>query len=154
MMAAGLPVVDLHMENNLYDMPENAILLAHHTPESIASAIINILDDANKQTQMSEYGQEYMDGKTLEYGYARFLAAVNNILSDSVPITEYSTRKYLSPPVIADAYFALSKGGNAVNENTEKPRGLINKLKHNKILRRSKLVRRLWYFFKRTLWGM
>ena len=39
MMAAGLPVVELYKENNIYDMPDEGVLLARPTPEAIASAI-------------------------------------------------------------------------------------------------------------------
>jgi hypothetical protein len=47
MMNAGLPVVEVWRENNLYDFNEEAMLLCKQTPESIAAGIMKILNDAD-----------------------------------------------------------------------------------------------------------
>ena len=60
MMAAGLPVVELYRENNLYDLPDEGVLLAEPTPESIASAIIYLIDNPTECEKMSAFGQKYM----------------------------------------------------------------------------------------------
>lgn len=106
MMAAGLPVVDIYKENNLYDMPDGGVVLADQTPESIAKAIISILNDPIKQTEMSNFGIEFMKEKTLEHGYNQFVSAVNNLFDEngdnqSAKVIE---KMYNSPPVIADVY--------------------------------------------------
>lgn len=82
MMAAGLPVVDIHRENNLFDMPEDGVLLADQRPEAIARAIMSLLDNAEKREAMSRFGVEYMRPRTLEHGYAQFVAAVELVLAD------------------------------------------------------------------------
>ncbi|MFM9994722.1 MAG: glycosyltransferase family 1 protein [Phycisphaerales bacterium] len=81
MMAAGLPVVDVHRENNLYDMPPDAILLAEQTPESIAAAVIEVLDRRERAEAMARAGTRFMADRGLERGYAEFSAAVEDILA-------------------------------------------------------------------------
>lgn len=102
MMAAGLPVVELHMENNFYDMPDEGVLLAHHTPESLAEAVIKLLDDEKLQQTMSAFGIRYMEEKDLDYGYRQFLEAVNKIVDNEIiPMHDFK-RKYTKPPIMAD----------------------------------------------------
>ena len=45
MMAAGLPVVELWRENNLYDLSPKAVSLSDQTPESLAEGILRLLAD-------------------------------------------------------------------------------------------------------------
>lgn len=80
MMAAGLPVVDLHRDNNLYDMPEGGVLLARQTPEEIARAILLILEDDERFRRMSEFGPRFMAERTLEHGYRQAVLAFEEIL--------------------------------------------------------------------------
>ncbi len=80
MMAAGLPVVDACRENNLYDMPEDAVLLARQTPEAIAQALIDVLDNPARAAEMGRRGIGFMAGRSLEHGYEQFVAAVEDIL--------------------------------------------------------------------------
>lgn len=101
MMAAGLPVVDLYRENNLYDMPDTGILLADTTPEAIATAIIKILDDKKLQKSMSKAGIEYMKDYPLERGFKDFLTAVNAVLNDEVIDASSIDKLYNKEPVIA-----------------------------------------------------
>ncbi len=77
MMAAGLPVVEMYKENNLYDMPDNAILLAEPSPEGIASALIELIDNKKICDEMSKAGIEYMKDYPLEKGFTQFLEAVD-----------------------------------------------------------------------------
>ena len=80
MMAAGLPVVELYRENNLYDLPDEGVLLAEPTPEAIASAIVHLLDSPEECKKMSEFGQAYMKDYPLEKGFEQFLKAVKDML--------------------------------------------------------------------------
>lgn len=82
MMAAGLPVVELYKENNLYDFPTDGCLLADTTPEAIATAIIKIIDDENLQKKLSMGGIKYMKDYPLEKGYQQFLDNINNYYND------------------------------------------------------------------------
>lgn len=100
MMAAGLPVVDLYRENNLYDIPEDGVLLADTSPEAIATAIIKILDDDKLQQSMSKKGYEFMKNYPIEKGFEEFLNFVNNILDDK-NITDNDVRQiYNKGPIM------------------------------------------------------
>lgn len=82
MMAAGLPVVDLYRENNLYDIPDAGVLLADTSPEAVASAIIKLLDDSKLQKNLSDAGYKFMQDYPIERGFNEFLKFVNDILED------------------------------------------------------------------------
>ena len=84
MMACGLPVVDLYRENNLYDIPSNAVLLADATPEGLATALIKIIDDENLQKNMAEKGLEFMKNYPLEKGFEVFGKFVSDYLNDNL----------------------------------------------------------------------
>lgn len=83
MMATGLPVVDLYLENNIYDFPDDATLLAQPSPEAVATAMIQLLDDKSRRERMGKAGTKYMSSKPIESGYEQFVTAVDNILSTS-----------------------------------------------------------------------
>lgn len=85
MMAAGLPVIELYRENNLYDFPEAGIELAQASPEAVATAVINLIDDESKLKKMSETGIKYMKDYPLEKGFDQFLKSVDNIFNETVP---------------------------------------------------------------------
>lgn len=80
MMACGLPVVDVHRDNNLYDMPENGVLLASPRPDALARAAALLLDDKPRWQAMSAYAREYMAPRSLERGFEQFVAAVEDLL--------------------------------------------------------------------------
>ena len=82
MMAAGLPVVELYRENNLYDFPNDGVLLADSTPSAIAKALLQILDDEKLQEKMSKEGIKYMKDYPLEKGFEEFIEAFDNYLND------------------------------------------------------------------------
>lgn len=84
MMAAGLPVVELYKENNIYDLPDGGVLLAEPTPEAIASAIVHLIDYPEECEKMSTFGKNYMKNYPLEKGFEQFIKAVNDMLE-----TEY-----------------------------------------------------------------
>lgn len=92
MMAAGLPVVEMYKENNIYDMPDGGVLLARTTPEAIASAIIYLVDHAEERKKMSEFGLNYMKDYPLERGFKQFLKAVEDMLN-----TPYHNREPIEP---------------------------------------------------------
>lgn len=83
MMAAGLPVVDLHRENNLFDLPEQGVLLAEDTSQAIAKALIQCLSDRAKLRSMSAFGVEWMRERSLEKECDQCYAAVQAILTGS-----------------------------------------------------------------------
>lgn len=101
MMATGLPVVDVYRENNLYDMPNDGVLLADTTPEAIATALIKILDDKKLQNVMSKTGMKFMKQYPLEKGFEDFLNAVNQVLDDKVISGTEVEKMYTNKPVVA-----------------------------------------------------
>lgn len=100
MMAAGLPVVDLYRENNLYDMPEDGVLLADSTPEAIATALIKIIDDNAFATKMSKNGIKFMKNYPLEKGYTQFLEIVSSMFDKNYKNTEPIEKIYTKGPVL------------------------------------------------------
>lgn len=92
MMAAGLPVVELYKENNIYDMPDEGVVLARPTPEAIASAIIHLLDNPEEYRKMSDFGINYMKDYPIEKGFEQFLKAVDDIIN-----TDYNNREQINP---------------------------------------------------------
>lgn len=78
MMAAGLPVVELYKENNLYDLPEDGCLLAEPQAEAIAAALIKIIDDDELREKMSQNGEKFMKEYPLERGFEEFKKAVED----------------------------------------------------------------------------
>lgn len=81
MMAAGLPVVELYKENNIYDMPDGGVLLSEPTPEAIASSIAYLLDNEEEAKKLSDFGKEYMKDFPLEKGFKQFLKAVDEMIN-------------------------------------------------------------------------
>jgi O-antigen biosynthesis protein len=107
MMAAGLPVVELHRENTLYDIPEGAGLLCDQTPESLAEGLLTLLRDEPRRAAMSKIGVEYMATRPLEFGMQQLLEIIRDI--ESKPLKseiEGITAEpiYRSTPVVASAY--------------------------------------------------
>ena len=85
MMACGLTVIDVYRDNNLYDMPENGVLLANARPEALARAAALLLDDAPRRAAMGAYAREFMKPRTLEYGFEQFVGAVEDLLARRTP---------------------------------------------------------------------
>lgn len=81
MMACGLPVVDIHRENNLCDMPDGGVLLAEQKPEELARAIVMLLDDKARCEVMGSYGSRFMRDRDLSVGFSQFLGAVEDLLA-------------------------------------------------------------------------
>jgi len=94
MMSAGLPVVEVWRENNLYDFSEEAMLLCKQTPESIAAGIIKIINDQQLSQKMSSAGQLFMEGRTLETETTQFNEAFNAIMSGDLPLPRKNLRSY------------------------------------------------------------
>lgn len=101
MMAAGLPVVEIYKENNLYDFPEGGVRLAEPSPEAIATAIIDLLDDEKTLKEMSKVGKEYMNNYPLEKGFEQFVKAVNNLFDNNAKINTKIGLSYTMKPKVA-----------------------------------------------------
>ena len=125
MMASGLPVVEIHKENNLYDFPTGGIILAEPSSEAIATAVLDLLKDENKLNHMSKTGAEYMKNFPLEKGYDQFVNAVNNLIYEK-DIVEQNINCTYDDDVIksCERIDKLSKKlfGNANYVNSASPR--------------------------------
>lgn len=99
MMAAGLPVIEMWRENNLYDLPPEAVLLAKQTPESLAEAIIKVLKDEELGADMSNFGSHFMSNRDLSIEIQQFYDSINAIITDQPkPMVEIK-KMYNVPPV-------------------------------------------------------
>lgn len=146
MMAAGLPVVDLYMENNFFDMPNEGVRLAHTTPESIAQALIEILDHPEQAAQMSEAGKRYMADKDLEHGFEQFYAAVSDMAARREPAEPVVyDRSYTRPAVSADVVMDEKLAEQSYAPPVIVDNSLFGRLKRVGFIRKSKLLRKLWY---------
>lgn len=146
MMAAGLPVVDLYMENNFFDMPNEGVRLAHTTPESIAQALIEILDHPETAAQMSEAGKRYMADKDLEHGFQQFYAAVSDMAARREPAEPaVYDRSYTRPAVSADVVMDEKLAEQSYAPPVIVDNSLFGRLKRVGFIRKSKLLRKLWY---------
>jgi len=99
MMAAGLPVVEFWGENTIFDLPDNAVLLARRNPASLALAILQIINDPIRQEQMSQHGREFMRNRDVKVEHKQFLTAVKRVLAGDTPDGEKVQPLYSRNPV-------------------------------------------------------
>lgn len=102
MMATGLPVVELYRENNVYDFPNDAVLLAESTAEALATAILKILKDSSLQQKMSAAGLKYMKDKDLAKGFEQFTEAVMDMFEENYDVGSTIALSYTREKVLAD----------------------------------------------------
>lgn len=102
MMASGLPVVEIWRENNLYDLPPEAAMLARQTPESLAQAMIKVLTDEELNSRMSDFGSQFMLTRDLSKETQQFYNAINAIMSgQSRPAQDIQKMYNVSPVVLS-----------------------------------------------------
>lgn len=65
MMACGLPVIDLYRENNLFDFKDGSLLLAHPDAASLATAIVSLAADKDRQDVLRKGGLDLVAGRTV-----------------------------------------------------------------------------------------
>lgn len=99
MMAAGLPVVDMYLENNLYDFPEQGCLLAEPSAEAIAGAILKLLNNEKMQRKMSVDGAKYMMDFPLEKGFEEFKKAIDDCFERKCIKREQLKKIYKGQPI-------------------------------------------------------
>lgn len=106
MMSAGLPVVDVHRHNNLFDQPDSAVLLAGARQVDIAAAVIELLRDGARRERMARAGLSFMAERSLEYGFMQFIEATEAILagreSDFVRVSRGVQPMYRRAPVLGE----------------------------------------------------
>lgn len=127
MMAAGLPVVDLWRENNLFDFPSDAVSLAEQTPESIAGAILRLLRCSAEREDMSRSGVKFMTSAERMAETGQFVRIVGAIINGKVPNSEPLTAKYDLPPVMAGD-FINGLPAEIIRRLTAPPNAAVNSL--------------------------
>mgnify|MGYP004580689529 FL=1 len=115
MMAAGLPVVELYKENNLYDMPDGGVLLADTTPEAIASAVVYLLDHPEVAEKMSKFGIDYMKKYPLEKGFGQIVDIVKDMLE-----TDYNNMPSIEKIYNKEAFKATEEAKKIETEKVKK----------------------------------
>ncbi|WP_156814482.1 glycosyltransferase family protein [Burkholderia lata] len=132
MMAAGLPVVELHRENTLYDLPENASLLCDQNPESLAEGLLTLLRDAPRRAEMGRAASAFMVDRPLEMGMRQFLQAVQEIsekpLRDGFAAVSIEPT-YRSAPIVATPFLNSTSSDyrevvRQAHRNSRKPTAL------------------------------
>ena len=83
MMTAGLPVIEMYRDNNIYDFPSEGMLLCEPNPESLAEAIINLSHNPEKCAAMSQAGLDYMKERLLENESKQFVDGIVECISKS-----------------------------------------------------------------------
>ena len=104
MMAAGLPVVEIFRDNNLYDFPDAAVSLSDQSPESLAENILRLLEDGEERERMSSAGIAFMANRSLDDETSQFRSMVNRALLGERPSRESIKPIYARPPVVAGAW--------------------------------------------------
>lgn len=79
MMAAGLPVVDIYLENNLFDIPDYAALLSDPEPAAMASAVLKLVRNDGMRISMSTGGRRFMADRSVESEAFAFLGAIESV---------------------------------------------------------------------------
>ena len=141
MMAAGLPVVELYKENNIYDLPDEGVVLAEPTPEAIAGAIVYLLDHPEECEKMSQFGKNYMKQYPLEKGFEQFLKAVKAMLE-----IDYKEQSEIKPLYKKEAFKATKETMEACLEQAKQEPIYVDN--HGKIYR---FLRREKNFIKKCL---
>lgn len=79
MLAAGLPVVELDVENNRFDFPKDGMLLSPPNPTSLAEALYSLLSNPETARTKGEAGAKWMLEYPLQKGFDQFVGAVDHL---------------------------------------------------------------------------
>lgn len=81
MMAAGLPVVDLYLVNNLFDFKNRTIELVDASPAGVASGVLRLLRDASQREERSKSARLWMLDRDISVEDAMFCEAIEQNLT-------------------------------------------------------------------------
>lgn len=131
MMACGLPVVDFHGENTIYDLPEAACLLARPDAASLAEALRQLLADEARRRDMGQAGIAFMADRPADLEFRQFLGFVQELLAGG-PVGSLTQQPvYLRPPVTAAQRYQTSftpATAAAAAPLPSRPRRALNRL--------------------------
>lgn len=98
MMACGLPVIELGLPNNAYDLPPEGCLLARPDPDSLAEALRVVLDDESSRNRLSNGGADYMRFWQQSREIEAFIEFVEGQMHDSLPAPQKPTPLHKGQP--------------------------------------------------------
>lgn len=139
MMACGLSVVDIHAENNLYDYPNNVIVLAKCRAEALAQAVVDLLDDASRRNQIRDNALRFMEDRDICREALRFTELVNLLVSGEKICQKIPQKLYSDKPVLAEQ--KLEKTWEILM--AEKKTDIWKRLGHNYFIRKVPGIRSL-----------
>jgi hypothetical protein len=125
MMAAGLPVVELFRDNNVYDFPHDAVMLCDPTPESLTEGIFRILRNPSLATAMGQAGVAFMANRPMEKGFGQFVELVEGLLQGKGLPEVMSEPMYQRTPVVADASENRRSDGKGIRAHSAIDRGRL-----------------------------
>lgn len=99
MMACGLPVIDLYRENNLFDFRDGSLLLARSDAASLATAIVSLAADREKQDSLRKGGLDLVAERTVALESDCFANLVCSDLARVVLMAPQSVRLILAHPL-------------------------------------------------------
>jgi len=102
LMAAGVVPVDVYRYNNLMDYPDGTIKLAYQSAESIAEAIIELLENNDEYEMRKNEGKRFVSTRTLEWETDVFVNAALSLMENG-EIEEAKVQiSYHEKPIIAE----------------------------------------------------
>ena len=100
MMAAGCVPVDLYRYNNLLDHKSGTVLLAYQNADSLAQAMLEILSNPGKATEMSKAAQAFVSTRTLDWELDVIANNVLALMDGKLPPSSEIDLFYDDEPVI------------------------------------------------------
>lgn len=103
MMAAGCVPVDVYRYNNLFDYVDGSGLLAYQSADSLANAMLHLLNDEEDWQQRSALGIAVAAERTLRWEQDAAVNTLEHVLTGGdldampAPLPSYSAAPFLSP---------------------------------------------------------
>jgi O-antigen biosynthesis protein len=148
MMASGLPTVDFHDDNTIYDFPEGGVLLAAKNPSSLAGALLKIISSKELQNSMRDVGLAFMKGRPAELEFEQCAQRIEAILTGVYPSDEPFSPLYTSIPVVDELKPPPKKVKQEDIAKVDEVRELLcfgDRLVDNRIVRVLKVLWRGYY---------
>lgn len=100
MMASGLPTVDLYLKNNILDLGSSPAILASPTPDAIATALFELVQDRKRNLEISKQEVKFMSNRPISLETEQFASALLQICTSnsdkqrSRSLLTYSPREF------------------------------------------------------------
>lgn len=102
MMAAGCVPVDVYRYNNLFDYEPSTIKMAYQTPDSLAEAICELLENKTELRKRRTKSIRFASARTLEWETDVIVNSAVAYLQGKHPEQSNVQMLYTEPPVIAE----------------------------------------------------